>query len=444
MNTIFKEAVSDKRLHVIFAITLVKMGFFGFRYYPLLDDYIQYGIYPFVQSPMKDIYLRIGLYSARPLAGLADIYIWGRFWGQMGVVFFVITALHAFSAWFFIKVFEKANFSLGPFFACVYLLCPVGFEGSYWISASSRIITGLFLVSLSFYYLTQKKPLHFFLLQFAAMLLYEQIAVFAFVLSFVFILRLKARRFLAPLIFNISFLFVYYLIFSRSGSYGFRVLLVPFNPAAAAQVLSIWTAWSLYSKGFLRGAMIIGLYLIPVFLASLLYSLQKQSGSFCPKQLFVGIILFIAPYVPFFILTGTGVSFRASLIPLVGVAIAADTLFKLIRRGRKTVLFAFCLVFLIIGVSELNDYRENYLTDSKIIPYVAHRLVPDKTNAVLGAKKTHIDQNAPIEEHILSVTSSDWALTGAVREYLDDKAIPMILINPENPQNMNLIFLNDF
>ena len=93
MNIILAKAIRDKRFWVTTAAVAVKMGYFGFKYYPLLDDYIQYGIYPFAEHPFKNIFLYIGLYAYRPIAGLADIYLWGRFWGVMGLLFLLL-ALH--------------------------------------------------------------------------------------------------------------------------------------------------------------------------------------------------------------------------------------------------------------------------------------------------------------------------------------------------------------
>ena len=55
----FNVSVKDKKLWLILSAAIVRMGFSGFRYYPLLDDYIQYGIYPFVKKPFSQIYINM-------------------------------------------------------------------------------------------------------------------------------------------------------------------------------------------------------------------------------------------------------------------------------------------------------------------------------------------------------------------------------------------------
>ncbi len=62
-------------------------------------------------------------------------------------------------------------------------------------------------------------------------------------------------------------------------------------------------------------------------------------------------------------------------------------------------------------------------------------------NAVTDAKEAYVQQNAFFAEHIKSVASSDWALTGCVREHTGDFSIPLIQVNPENTAGKNVISL---
>ncbi len=142
MSIISASFIKDKRLFAIAFAAFVRMGCFGFKYYPQLDDYIQYGRYPYAEKPFSQIFIKIGLYAARPLAGLGDIYLWGRLWRNMGFAFFIITLLHILSAYIFVVTSDKLNKPVGVIFIVFYLLCPVNIEGSYWISASSRIVVG--------------------------------------------------------------------------------------------------------------------------------------------------------------------------------------------------------------------------------------------------------------------------------------------------------------
>ncbi len=444
MNIILAKAIRDKRFWVTTAAVAVKMGYFGFKYYPLLDDYIQYGIYPFAEHPFKNIFLYIGLYAYRPIAGLADIYLWGRFWGVMGIAFFIITLLHGISAYLFMIVFEKFKAPLGMVFAAVYLLCPINFEGSYWISASSRIVAGLFLASLAAYCLADNKAFFFFIFQFTAMFLYEQVAVFSFMLSLIIIYRTKNRKMLSPLFANIFIIVLYYAVFSRMGRFGGRISREIINFAAIKQITRKWLLTDLYTNGFIRGLSMSKPYLILIAAISFIIGASEKDKKFSPFLLLAGASLFAAPYLPFLFLAGDNISLRTAVVPLAGAAVAADTVLNTVKRFKPFIAGLLSFVFLIAAVSELSDYKENYLIDKRITEYVAAHLDPGRENAVTGAKKTYIEQNVFFGEHIKSITSSDWALTGSLRCYTGNRFLPMLQVNPDNPGDINLISLIDF
>ena len=150
VSIIYKKYLTDKRLWVIVAAAIVRMGFFGFKYFPLLDDYIQYGLYPIAQNPFINIYLKIGNYASRPLAGIFDIYIWGKFWGNMGVALFILTLLHALSAYLFILSAEKLKVTLGVCFAVIFSpLCSSGVQRTTYVG---HVLCRVWLPSLLTYW----------------------------------------------------------------------------------------------------------------------------------------------------------------------------------------------------------------------------------------------------------------------------------------------------
>ena len=135
---------------IFFAALLLKYIVFGFRYYPVLDDFIQYGGYP-LYNDLSYVYLGIGTISARPLATLLDPVLWGSMWGNMGLALFIIMLLHFTSVYLLSDTLERLGYKLSPIFWLIMLFLPIGAEGAYWISASSRIIMGLFFAALSFF-----------------------------------------------------------------------------------------------------------------------------------------------------------------------------------------------------------------------------------------------------------------------------------------------------
>lgn len=438
MSIIYKKYLTDKRLWVIVAAAVVRMGFLGFKYYPLLDDYIQYGLYPTAQNPFVNIYLKIGNYASRPMAGLFDIYIWGKLWGYMGVAFFVLTLLHALSAYLFILSAEKLKITLGVCFAVIFVLCPINFEGSYWVSASSRLVVGVFLVALSCYKLSTGKNKLFFIIQLFSMLFYEQVIILSIVLSVFIIFHKKEYKLIWLTLANTAIVGLYYIAFARTGSYGDRAVLKIINLDAVRDIIASWNVSWLYG-GFMRGAYMAGVwYILAILLVGVCFA-QKRDN-FKMNMVIVGVVIFIASYIPNIILQNYTASLRNCFVPLIGVAIIIDALLNL-TRFKPFITCVFAVFFLVISVSELADYKANYDMDRKIIEYVSDNLSMEKKNVVEGANSRNVQSNFAFAEHILGIASSDWALTGAVREHLKKGDIPYIYLNKGDLQDYNLIRL---
>lgn len=124
----------------------------GFEYFPQLDDYIQYYKYTALCSPAEAV-IKYGMLAARPLSNAADVFVWAKFWPCLFAAVVIIALLYAASAVIFKQVFAALFPSVfegrGLAFALLYLLLPLNIEGTYWLSASTRVVCGLFWTSLS-------------------------------------------------------------------------------------------------------------------------------------------------------------------------------------------------------------------------------------------------------------------------------------------------------
>lgn len=132
---------------VLFLLLAARCCAFGFRYWPQLDDYIQYHNYP-TSSSFWLLHQSVGLLASRPLAGLADYFIWGRDFDNLIVGVLLICALYAAGV-VLVKGLLERHFHVGPVFPVVMALLPLGMEGTYWVSASSRVVVGLFFAALA-------------------------------------------------------------------------------------------------------------------------------------------------------------------------------------------------------------------------------------------------------------------------------------------------------
>ena len=118
---------------------------YGFRYFPQLDDYIQYWYYQ-KYSSFAELQQDSGILGSRPLAGLADYFVWSRLPMIASVI--ILSVIFAVSA-VLIRNALKRYFDLSALFPVLMTLLPLGIEASYWLSASTRIIMGLFAAALS-------------------------------------------------------------------------------------------------------------------------------------------------------------------------------------------------------------------------------------------------------------------------------------------------------
>lgn len=441
----------------VFSLIFVRYLYYGFTYFYQLDDYIQYHNYTAYAADLWALIRNAGMLQSRPLAGLADLFVWSRFYPVMLLAVALLSALYAWAALLLKRVFSR-YFRVSWCFVVVMTLLPLGFEGAYWVSASSRIICGLFFAALAAWFfqkfLEGDRPLGTLLPAWAAQFLaqgfYEQALVFsvALILLQALLFRYQSgrgqRRWLwgaFPLLNTVC----YFLLTAAAPTgalYSGRMELVlpnspyyfnTFLPEVCRQIYGALVQggfWTLV-RGFSRGVGLVARdravwYLLPVLaLCALLFYLARSPADDRPRWigLPVGLLLALAPLAPFLVIANPWFSFRGAVFSLVGLALIADLLCGWIFRKRTgpaicTAVLAF--VCCVAGVSELHDYRETYLNDRRAgetILASAELGAPDDRIGVLGLEPSFLTtQNYFFHEHIHGVTESDWALTGMLQE----------------------------
>jgi len=430
----------------VFLLTVVRYLAFGFTYYPQLDDYIQLHNY----ASSSD-YLRFlseqGLLSARPLAGVFDLYVWSHFFDCLILAVLLISLMFAASAIFFKRVLGR-YFTVTPLFCVLYALVPAAIEGVYWLSASTRIVVGLFFVSLSLVLLERffesgraVDAIFFTLFQLISFGFYEQVMVFSVAFcGFLFLLNVKnntRRSFLTFVSFpNLVLYFCLCALAGASKVYGARMELAwpdnpwyfdVFLPDVLVQIKAVFldgNAW-IFLKGFLRG-LTSGAWLAIVLMALLSFALaflfdKKQKEKRPYLGMLVGFLLAVAPVSIFFFIANSWFSFRCMVAALPGIALFFDSLTSLLLRGKGLVgkqiltsLFAFACC--VAGISEIGDYRQTHLDDvrftSALADYCEHCEMPFNIG-VLNVEPSYLEtQNFYYHEHIHGVTESTWALEG--------------------------------
>ncbi len=441
----------------VFFLVAIRFLYFGFRYFPQLDDYIQHHNYA-AMGNIFDLSEKLGLFAARPLAGLLDVTLWSWLWPNAIVGVLLLGAMYALSTVEFQRIFDSL-FGTSSFFCVIYALLPLGLEGTYWMSASTRIIPGLLLAALSakhfLYFLEdgEKKELLFtFLFQFLTFGFYEQAAVLSCALNILvgILYARQGHRWLWSFS-CVAAAGAYFLVTALAGPSalydGRSNIILPiseyyfsaFLPELLSQFKSAFLDGGYYTfaYGAIRGMMRIvkdgaWFWCLCVLLGCAFWGYraahiqQKGTGRYI-TPLGIGVLLILAPLAPFFVIDNPWFSFRGTVTSFVGIALILDCVLRLItRNGRAAIAvlgsFAAC-VFCICSVSEIADYRATYEADRRVVAAVSS--IPDTYPsggkiAILNVDPFYVsEQNCRYHEHIIGVTESSWALTGAVRCYKD-------------------------
>lgn len=449
------ENTERKTALVFLAAMLMKYLLFGFRYYPVLDDFIQYGGYPLYHD-LKHVYFEIGTMATRPLASLLDPVLWGSMWGHMGIALALVTLLHFLAVYFTERCLSHCDYQMSPLFWLIVLFLPISAEGSYWISASSRLVVGLFLAAVSLYclvrYLKEEKKLFlclFFPLHLLSYGFYEATAIFSFLGAYFLLLKFWKRAGRKKLLAFVPVccmfcLLVYYVAAAHIGAMGSRVS----GFAVSGLFGKLWDAgyqlaW-IFSKGILQALLrgtcgglrvlkmqgvsgVLWLVAAMVLVILLFWQTKRQEGEVKKKKtaelFFCGVLLFAAPLAPNVLAETVWIPYRNILVSLFGLALMAEPIVRRIfRRGAgKGILYAVVLLICLVSwVNEYDTYRRVSEQDVRLAENIAEQL---DESVLRGEKDVIVCLSEVIEtaqanlykDHVKSVFAADWSLTGAVR-----------------------------
>lgn len=498
LRTVLEDSLKDSRIQIIFIFSMIFLRylFFGFEYYYQLDDYIQHHNYvlttEYQWGETWATLERMGLLSYRPLAGILDLTLWSLLFEEMILGVALITVLYAVSALFFYKLFREI-FSCSPLFLVIYTMIPLGFEGSYWMSASTRILPPLCCLSLALWFFHKfcklgelKDFLWFFLFQCLSYCFYEQVlalSITAVVLLMVYhLIFFKSRRIRA--LSGCSFLLsalLYVLVtkyaptsamvasrteFIFPSPYYYEVFL----PDLLEQLKLSFLHGGFYTiyTGFFRGIAMIfqqsayGYLLLSLFLPLGIVFFPKEErlepkGNKNHKRLLstedktkklpsivgfvVGFLLFLAPISMFFIIANPWFSLRGTVPSFCGIALMIDMVFRLcsgkyfFALGKVTAV-VLSFLSLVASVSELSDYKATYDNDSAVIsalyPFVSH-YDSSVSVAVFGVEPSFLEEvNFQYHEHFHGVTESQWALSGALTTRKDETGAKLMPFSLES------------
>lgn len=442
---------------LLFLLVMARYCAFGLRYYPQLDDYIQYHNYTRLYdfSTLQEL---MGILSSRPLAGIADYYFWSPMFDRMILGVALISALYAAAVLLIWNSLDR-YFRTSPVLPVMMALLPLGIEGTYWMSASTRVVAGMFFAALAvraflnwldgkgrgwlaLYLIFQMLPFGFYE---QAGLLSVALTAGAAVLEWTG--RGKSLSRCAAALWGAPAMGLYFLLtrlLNNGGVYGSRTeIILPTGryywdtvfPEMMGQLRDAFLKGGFFTavKGGVRGARMVlsgelllwalGTAALCVLLGLLARRKEPGEGD-APLWLALlsGLLLAAAPVSLFLVLESPWFSLRGTVTSFPGIALMADSLLVrlwdrlALRRGGLSVLaaamaFAFCLA----GASEIRDYRDTYENDQRIARLVLEAAEEPSAGriGVLNLEPSYLpNQNFYYHEHIHGCTESGWAFTG--------------------------------
>jgi len=213
-------------------------------------------------------------------------------------------------------------------------------------------------------------------------------------------------------------------------------------------------SWEIFANGFVRGIKVLAhhpFYFILVALSGLSFALAalvyiKNKKKNCVsnsttvvrcslfvvrwQKILIGIIIFVLTLLPFIFIKGNSLALRSLFVAIIGLAITIDGIVDLIPKSNvilPAVAGVLVFMFTVSGISELTDYRACSLTDREF----ALGLAPISMQYWLPIERVPsllTEQNSFYVEHIASVTSTSFAITGAIRYLTGNLSTPTVKV----------------
>lgn len=441
---------------VVFLTIMIKYAYYGYSYYPLMDDNNMYGFFHLYKNIFKEVILGFGMYTTRPIAVLLDPYLWARFWGNLGFTLVIMTVLHFLICFLAYKTFEKSGLPIGMPAILIFALLPFGSEATYWLAASSRVVVGMFFMALSFYLLylyfeneKSSKPgtlllILFWITHLVSLGFYEQIIAMSFmVLLLIFAVKWRSlsRKWVVGLpIINFGIIATWYKVFSSTGNMADRGQIVQGGVMGILRhsydvmhaVCVLWrTCWADFIRFSFPGGIktIISdksyaFLIVFIFLCILVFRLMEKENFKSGirnniVKFLIGLYLFLTPYTPFFAINLLWIANRNIFLSFVGLGLMAEAGLCFIAFNKPMIMVRNILVdvmaftFLAANVYELTYYRNVGKIDSEITMKISQ--MPEskqgKDLILFNSKSAYIN---PTAGRIENCTGSSWGLTGAL------------------------------
>jgi hypothetical protein len=446
-------------------LMLLQRGYFGFKYYPVIDDWFLYGGNALYKDKWNEFIVPNKILALRPFAGLVDSYVIGPFHNHLWVVNIMLIAMLMLATYWFYIVLKQNSIAVGSIFICVLAFLPLGLEATHWMSASARIVFALFFISLNAYFLNlyiKHQKAFFLVIHIIAGVFcvgFYELAIPVYIL-FVFMLLYQNRQSftkkwigLLPIV-NLIAIAIYYKLNASHPDIAQRGNLISgdwvrHTVDVFSQIFYVLVIVNLkvIKNGFLYAMDLfiqnndyIYLFLCVVFSVAVGYfSGKKLKRTFDYKLSFiVGILLFGAGIAVNLVIAYIRLPIRVVFFSFIGLGIIAEAIVYWIsdRFSKKiysVVVTVLIFVFTVTGVGEIAQYNKTSQIDASI----AKALIDSEDGTkvcsqqystyLFGAKQSYFNTSVQYYEHIKTAIESYGALTGCVKQLTQNPYIENIM-----------------
>lgn len=454
------------------------------KYYSVLDDNNQLGVFNLRNDNIyENIIDNYKSYNVRPLAFFSDAYIFSWFWDNMYALLLIMLIMHVCNLFFVYKICQEIDIKLNGFCLILFALSPILMEGLYWISASTRIVFSLFLCLASIYLLLlsfkevkKGKKLAMFLSSIILNLLcvgyYEQtIALNLFLFAFVLICLKKYRYMFIPLTSTvwIGIWYVYFMLNGKMQSRGALNLSGIFGAiinCCKDVYMNLKNSYLNFVYSLTPGREVIfGSWISIILLALVAFfvyylyknNFEKDDNMHIWKKLLLGMIIFIAPFLPFLVLETSYIAMRNMYMSILGLMIILEVLIDLVLKPLsnekitnviKTAITAFVMaLFIISNIDGIHDFKKVNDLDNKVVKQVIDAVGDDafekQKSISINYDMTKLVEYKNLTNYVGSCIESDWAMAGKIQVMRDDIDFGKIYINSNQDKADYVLYFDE-
>lgn len=441
----------------LFIMLVLPRTVMGFKYYPVVDDWFLY----YGRSTFDHILDAIN-WSTRPFASIADICVYTRFVDVMIAAEIFLCLLLALGAVFMSKAFSENKIANGAVFMLTATMMPIGFEGTYWMAAASRISPSFFFIGLSIYsqtrYIDSRQVKYLFIFIVSGIFsvgFYEMfIPVYLFLAAVIVLKKKKTWWIMIIPVLIASAMALYYKLNFNEPEISDRVEFVTAN-SFVSHVTSLLKDYGLMfgkvhaqllKESFFDGVAVFAkkpVWLVMTAVSSIVFAVVSKKAELrksLVSDFFIGLGIIFSGIGVNFVISYVRMPFRISFLPCIGIGLILEAILCRLFSAKLDIVYkiaaaAMAMFFAVCSAGEVAMYKRTYEADFEhCIDILNFEKVTDNkyTTIIFNEKSYWFDDRLQYWEYVKCAGENSSVLTGMIRYIINNSEINEINTVHEN------------